>query len=114
MVGASRHVFDSEFSENSARGRFRPVVLIEMLAQTAACLAATMEGAGSGRNGQMRLAQLREIELSPLPRPPFSVELTVEHVMDWGDHSLCIGRAQIAGRTVCTGKWYLFCGKTND
>ncbi|MGC8559904.1 MAG: hypothetical protein ACP5O1_04415 [Phycisphaerae bacterium] len=92
---------------------FRPTTLVEMLAQTAACYAAAKGGHGAGAGGHLRLAQLRDFEFSHLPAPPFTIDLMVEHVLDYGGKSLCIGRAKIGDRTVCTGKLYLSYGTTN-
>ena len=112
-AAGSKYIPDRDCPKSETIQNFRPTTLIEMLAQTAACYAAAKAGREAGALGHMRLAQLRDVEFFALPAPPFTIELIVEHVMDYGGKSLCIGRAQIGDRIVCTGRLYLSHGTTN-
>ncbi len=108
---ASKHISGHDRSGNNIP--FKPTLLLEMLAQTAACYAVSRAGYAADIIPHMRLAQVRDIEYGPLPPPPFVVNLMVEHVMDFGGKSLCTGSATINDQIVCVGKLYLSHGKSN-
>ncbi len=112
-AAGSKYIPNRDCPKNESVENFRPTTLIEMLAQIAACYAAAKAGREAGALGHLRLAQLRDVEFFPLPAPPFTIELIVEHVLDYGGKSLCIGRAQIGDRIVCTGRLYLSHRTTN-
>jgi hypothetical protein len=84
-----------------------------MMAQAAACYGVSQAHLDGPVPTTLRLAQLRDVEFAPLPPPPFTINITVQHAMDFGGLSLCVGSASINGQIVCTGKLYLSHGKLN-